>query len=358
MLVAGSVTAGLAVGTAGAAALMRSPDNTEQAGTGSGTPAILMGAEPPRHVALIALDAPEDSRVQKELAKTVANLTAVLPDLSPRAGHATLALGHSLFAKAGNAGKAPRLLKPMPSFPGDVLDPGHSHGDVLVQLAADSRTAVQQAEQELTSSLADWTPRWRINGFRADSRTQDGRGLAKNPFHFTEGFGNPADQRTVDDRTLVRPDQGEPSWTVGGTYQVVRIIRLATELWDKDTVEEQEQIIGRRRDGRWLDGAAVQERAHFAADPQGKRTPLDAHVRLAAPDPRNPPPLVRRSYSCDHGNGDVGLVFSCFQCNLQAGFETVQRRLAGESMAKYLLTTGGGYYFVVPPGEEWVRAAF
>ncbi|WP_418961256.1 Dyp-type peroxidase [Streptomyces tritici] len=356
MLVAGSVTAGLVAGSAGAAALMRSSETDEQTDTGSQAPAVLLGAEPPRHVALIALDAPEGW--EKGPTAAVGNLTATLRDVSPGKGHATLALGHRLFTRSGSSGRTPRLLKPMPSFPGDVLDPSHSHGDVLVQLAADSRAAVTRAEQDLTTRLAGWTPRWRISGFRADSRAQDGRGLAKNPFHFTEGFGNPGDQRSVDERALVRRDQGEPAWAVGGTYQVVRIIRLATELWDKDTVEEQEHIIGRRRDGRWLDGTPVQERANFAADPRGRRTPLDSHVRLAAPDPRNPPPLVRRSYSYDRGDGDVGLVFSCFQRDLEAGFETVQRRLAGESMAKYLLTTGGGYYFVPPRGGEWVRAAF
>ncbi|MFD5749778.1 hypothetical protein [Streptomyces sp. NPDC127033] len=56
---------------------------------------------------------------------------------------------------------------------------------------------------------------------------------------------------------------------VGGSYQVVRIIRLATELWDKDSVEEQERIIGRRRNGRWLDGAPVDEQPNYRADPPG-----------------------------------------------------------------------------------------
>ncbi|WP_406485082.1 hypothetical protein [Streptomyces sp. NBC_01563] len=35
-------------------------------------------------------------------------------------------------------------------------------------------------------------------------------------------------------------------------------------------------------------------------------------MRLATPDRRDPPP-VRRSYSYDRGDGDSGLIFSCFQ---------------------------------------------
>ncbi len=145
---------------------------------------------------------------------------------------------------------------------------------------------------------------------------------------------------------------------MGGSYQVVRIIQLATELWDKDSVPEQERIIGRRRDGRWLDGTPKSEQPNFAADPRGRVTPLDSHVRLAAPDRRNPPPMVRRGYNYDRGDGDTGLIFSCFQRDLAKGFEAVQNRLEGEAMAKYMLTVGGGYFFVPPPGDGWVDALF
>ncbi|WP_233517962.1 Dyp-type peroxidase [Streptomyces corynorhini] len=264
-----------------------------------------------------------------------------------------VALGSGVF---GAAGDRPRQLVPMPSFPGDLLDPAQSHGDVLIQLAGERVDDVRAAVERFESAVTGWRVRWRIEGFRAGNRMEGGRGLARNPFHFTEGFGNPADEREVLDRALVRDGQGEPAWAVGGSYQVVRIIRLATELWDKDSVHEQERIIGRRRDGRWLDGASVGEQPNFPADPRGRLTPLDSHVRLATPDRRRPAPLVRRGYGYDRGDGDTGLVFSCFQRDLAAGFETVQKRLAGEAMATYTLTTGGGYYFVPPPGDAWPAA--
>ncbi|MFD5753309.1 Dyp-type peroxidase [Streptomyces sp. NPDC127033] len=264
-----------------------------------------------------------------------------------------VALGSGVFRATADR---PRQLVEMPGFAGDLLDPGQSHGDVLVQVAGERADDVRNTAERLVRGLAGWRVRWRIEGFRAGSRVEGGRGLARNPFHFTEGFGNPTDEREVLDRALVRDGQGEPAWAVGGSYQVVRIIRLATELWDKDSVEEQERIIGRRRDGRWLDGAPVDEQPNYRADPRGRLTSLDSHVRLATPDRRNPAPLVRRGYSYDRGDGDTGLVFSCFQRDLADGFEAVQKRLEGESMAKYLLTTGGGYFFVPPPGDAWVEA--
>jgi deferrochelatase/peroxidase EfeB len=244
----------------------------------------------------------------------------------------------------------------MPRFSGDLLDEAQTHGDALVYLESDSADDLEDAARRLLSLMPAWRQRWRIGGFRKENRTQGGKWLARNPFHFTEGFGNPDTEREVVDRAVVAPGQGEPVWAEGGSYQVIRIVRFATDLWDRDSVDEQERIIGRRREGRWLDGTPGEEQPNFAADPHGKATPLDSHVRLAAPDRRNPPPMVRRSYSYDRGDGDSGLIFSCFQRDLVQGFEAVQRRLEGESLAKYVLTTGGGYFFVPPPGDGWTEA--
>lgn len=70
----------------------------------------------------------------------------------------------------------------------------------------------------------------------------------------------------------------------------------------------------------------------------------------------SPPPIARRGYNYQHGNSDRGLLFSCFQRDLEKGFEAVQGRLQGEAVAKYTLTVGGGYYFVPPPGTAWLGA--
>ncbi|MFJ2407189.1 Dyp-type peroxidase [Streptomyces xanthochromogenes] len=180
---------------------------------------------------------------------------------------------------------------------------------------------------------------------QAQNRIDNHRSITQNPFHFTEGFGNPNSDSDITDRAIVRPSPGQPPWATGGSYQVVRIVRLATELWDRDSITEQEQVIGRRRDGRWLDGAPAEEDPDFVPDPQGRVTPLDSHVRLVTPDRASPPPIVRRSYSYNRGSEDAGLIFSCFQRDLKAGFEAAQRRLEGEAMAKYILTKGGGYFF-------------
>lgn len=274
-------------------------------------------------------------------------LIAALAQLDVRTG---LALGSTLFASDVFR---PRQLTDMPAFAGDILDKATTHGDVLVELGGRDGKILDLAIRTFVASVPSWQLKWQIDGLR----TEHERGLSRNAFHFTEGFGNPESPHEAADRALIRRNQGEPEWAVGGSYQVVRIVRLATELWDKDSVNEQEQIIGRRRDGRWLDGTPVSEEPNFRTDPTGRLTPLDSHVRLASPDRRNPPPLLRRSYNYDRGNGDSGLIFTCFQRDLVQGFEAVQKRLEGEAMAPYLLTTGGGYFFVPPPGDAWIERA-
>lgn len=264
---------------------------------------------------------------------------------------AWLALGESAI----DLPDKPRRLRKMPTFTGDVLDPQQSHGDLLLQITGRSAQAVRDAAEQTLSKLPQWRIRWRIDGVRPEDRTESGRGLALNPFHFTEGYGNPASPAEIAERATVQTGQGEPTWAMGGSYQVIRIIRLATDFWDRDTLHDQERIIGRRKDGRWLDGTPADERAVFASDPDGKITPLDAHVRRAAPDRRHPPPLVRRGYNYRRSTDDQGLIFSCFQRDLAEGFEAVQHRLQGEAMAKYTLTVGGGYFFVPPPGGEWLN---
>ncbi|MFI8435281.1 Dyp-type peroxidase [Streptomyces sp. NPDC079020] len=302
---------------------------------------------PERHAALIALDIGQHRGGLSELVKRVH--AAAEPGTS-----VGFALGATLF---GTKDSLPRQLKAMPHFAGDLLEPSMSHGDILVHVAGNRAAMVRKAVERIRNATSPhWNVRWHIDGSRPANRVEGGRGLARNPFRFTEGFGNPGTERESLDRALTAADQDEPQWAVGGSYQVVRIIRFATDLWDKDSIDEQERIIGRRRDGGWLDGTPVDERPNYAADPTGRLTPLDSHVRLAAPDRRNSPPIVRRSYSYDQGNGDTGIIFSCFQRDLTQGFEATQKRLEGESMAKYLLTTGGGYFFVPPHGDGWMDA--
>jgi deferrochelatase/peroxidase EfeB len=271
----------------------------------------------------------------------------------------TLAVGASMFdGRFGLAERRPRYLRPMPAFPHDVLDTAQCHGDLLLQVCADTPERVRAVVDGITAAGgAALRQRWRLDGFRPENGvTASGVATSRNLLGFRDGAGNPdpAD-RTLMDR-LVWADSGEPGWAAGGTYAVVRSIRLATRLWDRDAVPEQEAIFGRRRsDGAPLGRSREEEPFDYAGDPDGHVIRLDAHIRRANPRTADSERhrILRRGYSYRRSvpsaaEPDEGLIFVCFQRDPERGFAAIQNRLTGEALQRYVLTFGGGYYFVPP----------
>jgi deferrochelatase/peroxidase EfeB len=154
----------------------------------------------------------------------------------------------------------------------------------------------------------------------------------------------------------------------GGTYTVVRRIRITLEHWDTMERGFQEQVFGRHK----YSGAPIGKKNEFDAldlDAQDKDgnpvIPENSHVRLSNQATNNGAQILRRSYSYNDGSNfyierwppwrqeteyDAGLIFIAHQSDPRTGFVPINERLAKFDMMNQFTTHVGSAVFACPPG--------
>jgi len=273
----------------------------------------------------------------------------------------TVSLGSSLFdERFGLQSQKPLKLQTMTRFPNDALDASLCHGDLLLQICANTNDTVIHALRDIIKHSPDLlSVRWRREGFISSHAARSlGKETPINLLGFKDGTANPdtADKALMDDILWVDAGQGEPAWALGGSYQAVRIIQFRVEFWDRTPLSEQQTIFGREKhSGAPLGMQHEHDVPDYSNDPDGEVIPLDAHIRLA--NPRSAATqsslMLRRGYSYSlgvshSGQLEMGLLFVCYQHDLEKGFLAVQQRLNGEALEEYIKPIGGGYFFALP----------
>ncbi len=288
--------------------------------------------------------------------------------LSPARLTLTFGFGSGLFVKEGKdryglAALRPEALVDLPKFNGDQLVPEKTGGDISVQACADDPQVAFHAIRQLTRLAGKAVKlRWAQTGFVSG----DGQETPRNLQGFKDGTQNPTKQQDMEKFVWVGKEG--PAWMRGGSYMVVRRIRIALEHWDNTDVDFQEQVIGRYK----MSGAPLGRKNEFdaldldAKDKDGNLIiPENAHVRLAAAAQNDDTQILRRGYSYNDGVNftaerwppwrqgmeyDAGLLFIAYQQDPRTGFIKIFDKMAKLDTLNQFVTHTGSGLFAIPPG--------
>lgn len=240
----------------------------------------------------------------------------------------TFGVGPSMFdGRFGLADRKPAVLNRLPVFAGDQLKAEWSDGDLVVQVGADDFQSAYHALHTLTRAAQGVAVlRWVQSGF-VPTRNLQG---------FLDGTVNPDVSKNEDLDKVVWVGQ-DGGWMAGGSYLVVRHIRMLVETWDRSSLGDQQRTIGRERaEGKPL-------------EPQAE----DSHVSLARGDGSQK--ILRRPYSYVNGldpktgQWDSGLLFLAWMKDPARQFIPMQTRLSSlDALNEYIRYEGSALFAVFP----------
>jgi deferrochelatase/peroxidase EfeB len=203
--------------------------------------------------------------------------------------------------------------------------------------------------------------RWSQLGFGRTSSTSTGQQTPRNLFGFKDGTMNVKAEEpdVLDDQVWVAPeDDPDAQWLAGGSYLVARRINMEIEVWDRQPLGRQEQLVGRTKaEGAPLSGGRESTQPDFTVTGSGGEplVPPSSHVAVVHPDHNGGARMLRRGYNFVDGSNavggmDAGLFFLAFVRDPRTGFIPVQQRMARhDALSEYLRSTGSAL-FAVPPG--------
>lgn len=291
--------------------------------------------------------------------------------LDPQRLTITFGFGPGLFVKDqkdrfGLAAQRPSALVDMPRFVSDQLVEAMTGGDLSVQACADDPQVAFHAVRQL-ARIAEGVAhiKWVQAGFLPNAPAGT---TPRNLMGFKDGTHNPAvKDRSAMARYVWSAEEG-PEWMNGGTYGVVRRIRIALEHWDRVSVPFQEQTIGRSKvAGAPLGKTHEMDQADFSSvDKDGNPIiPQNAHLRLASSITNDGAEILRRGYSYNNGANntaerwppwrqaleyDAGLLFVCYQRDPRTGFIKIYEKMSKFDMLNQFVTHVGGGLFACPRG--------
>ncbi|MDZ5664016.1 iron uptake transporter deferrochelatase/peroxidase subunit [Nocardioides sp. S-58] len=292
----------------------------------------------------------------------------------------TFGFGPSLFRDAdgkdrfGLADRQPAALRELPHFPGDVLDPARSGGDLCIQACADDPQVAVHAVRNLARiGFGTVSVRWSQLGFGRTSTTSTSQSTPRNLFGFKDGTANvkAEEAAALEEHVWVGvDDDAGAGWLAGGSYLVARRVNMTIEVWDRQPLGDQEAFIGRTKGtGAPLSGGEEMTEPDFEMPGSNDQPviPVDAHVRVVHPGQHGGARMLRRGYNFVDGSNalgglDAGLFFLAYVRDPATHFVPVQLAMStSDALVEYLKFTGSALFAVPPgagPGEHVGQALF
>ena len=284
----------------------------------------------------------------------------------------TIGYGPSLFDhRFGLAPRKPSALAELPPLPNENLDPDYTGGDLCVQACSDDPLVAFHAVRNLARiGMGVVEHNWMELGFGRTSTTTTAQATPRNLLGFKDGTRNIKAEQTdlMNDYVWVGPETDQP-WMRGGSYLIARKIRMFVENWDRDYLQDQENVIGRAKtSGAPLSGGTEFTPPDFTSTAASGQPaiPANAHIRLASFEHNGGTRILRRGYSFTDGidpqAGTLlgGLFFIAFMKD-PAQFIKLQTALAADALNEYIHHTGSGVFACPPglkPGQHWGDTVF
>ncbi|NOU97742.1 deferrochelatase/peroxidase EfeB [Paenibacillus sp. LMG 31456] len=271
----------------------------------------------------------------------------------------TFGLGASFFDdRFGLAGKRPAPLVDLPRFNSDEIRKEWSGGDIVVQVCANDPQVAFHALRNLARiARGKAVLHWVQEGFQRTGASDPSGSTPRNLMGFKDGSNNPkVSDPAVADEIVWAQSSDNPAWMAGGSYMVMRRIRMRIEVWDRSSLDDQEATFGRHRHS----GAPLSKAGEFdeleldRKDDKGNPViPANSHVALSHMDGQVK--ILRRGYSYSSGMDvktgqlNAGLLFICFNRDPRKQFIPMQQKLASmDKLNEYIAHVGSGLYACLP----------
>ena len=240
----------------------------------------------------------------------------------------------------------------LPVFRGDEgLAADAAGGDLLIAVYASDAAALHPVADRVLAAIPGARRRWAQQGVRGSGTGT----VVRNPLGYHDGIIVPHTEAELAESVWI------PSGpAAGGTVAVIRRLRLDIAGFAALAPGAQDAVIGRERASgaplskRALSGGSRDDEVDLGAKtPEGEYLiPARAHARAAHPSFTGSPLMLRRGYAFSNAGPerDDGLLFVCFQNDLQTFVRTQHRLDETDDLMAFTRATASAS-FLIPPGR-------